>query len=338
MEELQPEELEELLQELEEEYGAEESPSPEVEALLRDLQPSRGFMLRLRAARQLGGLSSSNRQIVQALGTVAEIDHSDEVRAAAAESLRAPVHQSLLQEHPELREAVDTALGKVPETARAAAPASPWARFQVENQGDTLCISWTPDMEERKDAAKAPLLVLLLSAIFLLMVGSMSPGSSRAILLAVLSVAAVGAGYWIAAIWVNATRISAGQEEWLFQRGPLPILKRQFYFRPRRFDPASCRWLWIDREERYKLKTSRSSWGSGGSGEGALGCLVALIEIGVLLMSIRRELVVTYKLYARCVDDSDLELLSLSSKREAEYLEQTLQGQLDARDGQPAQG
>ena len=61
MEEVQPEELEELVRELEGESDAEESISPEIESLLRDLQPARRFTARLRAARQLGEVSSSSR-------------------------------------------------------------------------------------------------------------------------------------------------------------------------------------------------------------------------------------------------------------------------------------
>ena len=81
MEELQTRELEVLVQEMEEEGGVEEELPPEVEALLRDLQPARLFSSRRRAARQLGEVSRSSRQIVQALMTVAEFDSSTEVRA-----------------------------------------------------------------------------------------------------------------------------------------------------------------------------------------------------------------------------------------------------------------
>ena len=109
MEELRPEELEDLLQELQGECDQEDALSPEVEQLLRDLQPARRFTARLRAARQLGEVSSSSRQIVQALATVAESDASDEVRAVAAESLRAPVHHEFLQEVLERKKAIDTA-------------------------------------------------------------------------------------------------------------------------------------------------------------------------------------------------------------------------------------
>jgi hypothetical protein len=130
MEELKPEELEELVQELEEESEEEETLSPEVEQLLRDL-PFRPFTARLRAARQLGGLGSSSRQIVQALTTLAEIDDSHEVRAVAAESLRAPVHQEYLQEYLERKKAIDiarqqrlAARRQIPETKRSAAAES----------------------------------------------------------------------------------------------------------------------------------------------------------------------------------------------------------------------
>jgi hypothetical protein len=110
MEELQPQELEELVQELERENGAEESLSPEVEALLRNLQPARLYTSRRRAAKQLGEVSRSNRQIVWALVETADTESSAEVRAAATESLRAPVHQEYLRQHPDLMEEVERVL------------------------------------------------------------------------------------------------------------------------------------------------------------------------------------------------------------------------------------
>ena len=102
MEELQTQELEQAVQELEGEDGAEESLPPEVEGLLRDLQPARLFTSRRRAAKQLGEVSRSNRQVVQALVMVAETDASAEVRATALESLRTPALQAVLRRHPEL--------------------------------------------------------------------------------------------------------------------------------------------------------------------------------------------------------------------------------------------
>ena len=118
MEELKPEELEQLVQELQGESQEEEALSPEVERLLRDLQPARLFTSRLRAARQLGGLDSSSRQIVQALATVAEMDDSDEVRAMAAQSLRAPVHHEYLKEHLDQKRAAETTHQQRPITDR----------------------------------------------------------------------------------------------------------------------------------------------------------------------------------------------------------------------------
>ena len=61
MEDVHPEELEELVRELEGESDAKESISPEIESLLRDLQPARRFTSRLRAAGQLGEVDRSNR-------------------------------------------------------------------------------------------------------------------------------------------------------------------------------------------------------------------------------------------------------------------------------------
>jgi hypothetical protein len=113
MEELQPQELEELVQELERENGAEESLAPEVEALLQDLEPTRRYSLRRRAATQLGDVSRSSHQVVQALVTVAETDSATAVRAAAANSLRSPAHQAVLQRDPELGKRAQSAVQRV---------------------------------------------------------------------------------------------------------------------------------------------------------------------------------------------------------------------------------
>jgi hypothetical protein len=121
MEELQPQDIEELLQELEEEDGVEDSLPPEVEELLQDLQPARRPTFRRRAAKQLGEVSRSSRQVVQALVTAAETD-SAAVRAAAAKSLRAPVHQEFLQQHPDLMEATERALQQRPRSGPSSGP------------------------------------------------------------------------------------------------------------------------------------------------------------------------------------------------------------------------
>ena len=102
MEELRPEEFDSLVQELEGESDEEESQSPEVENLLRDLQPSRLWLARLKAAEDLGELSESSPRIVQSLVTAGESDSLPSVREAAVASLRAPVHQEILREYPDL--------------------------------------------------------------------------------------------------------------------------------------------------------------------------------------------------------------------------------------------
>jgi hypothetical protein len=98
MEELQPEDLEELVQELEEEDRAEEISPQEVEALLRDLQAD-SIDTRRAAAERLGKLTTSNPEIVQALIAAKENDAIYAVKKAAEDALRAPVHQEYLAQH-----------------------------------------------------------------------------------------------------------------------------------------------------------------------------------------------------------------------------------------------
>ena len=139
MEELQPQELEDLLRELEGESDAEESLPPEVEALLQDIQPGRRYLSQLDAARQLGEIDRSNRRVVQTLITTAETHPFAEVRRRAANALRAPAHQAVLQEHPDLAVRVDRALlqgsgaGKGADGGKqAASPADDQAKMQKE--------------------------------------------------------------------------------------------------------------------------------------------------------------------------------------------------------------
>ena len=113
MEELQPEELEELAQELGEESEKEEALSPEVEELLRDLQQGSWWMIRQGAALRLGKLSESSSRIVQALIAAAESDSILGVREAAMESLRAPAHQEILQQYPDLGQRAQAATKQV---------------------------------------------------------------------------------------------------------------------------------------------------------------------------------------------------------------------------------
>ena len=109
MDELQPEDLEDLVRELEGESDEEEALSPEVEGLLRRLGPWSPEQTRRDAAAQLGRVGTSSLRIVQALITACE-SPSDLVSRAAAKSLRAPVHQEYLQQHPELTAAAESTL------------------------------------------------------------------------------------------------------------------------------------------------------------------------------------------------------------------------------------
>lgn len=104
MDELRPQDIEDVLRELEGEDGTEEPLPPEVEQLLQALQPPNLYVARQRAAKQLGTVGWSSWQVVHDLLVVGETDPSAEVRGMAVESLRAPVHQAVLQRYPELRD------------------------------------------------------------------------------------------------------------------------------------------------------------------------------------------------------------------------------------------
>jgi Tfp pilus assembly protein PilF/sugar lactone lactonase YvrE len=114
MAELRSEDLEELVQELEEEDSTQESLPQEVEELLHVLQSGTLYSARGDAAEQLGKVGTSSPRIVRALIAAYESDFSSTVNRAAAKSLRAPVHQEYLQQHPDLMEATEGALQQRP--------------------------------------------------------------------------------------------------------------------------------------------------------------------------------------------------------------------------------
>lgn len=101
MTELPPEELEDLVQDVEEESHTEESLPPEVEELLRTLRSGGPYLDRRSAALELGNLDTSSPRILQALAVAQASDPHPDVRRAAAGSLRAPVHQETLRRHPD---------------------------------------------------------------------------------------------------------------------------------------------------------------------------------------------------------------------------------------------
>jgi hypothetical protein len=125
--------------------------SPEIEQLLLDLYPQRGLdAVRALAARRLGQLSTSDLRVVEALIITSESDPTPAVRQEAAESLRAPAHQAILQQHPGLIEKVrqapagqaatlPTAQKARPEQAVRTKPQpsiqSPWLSIWIEPRG-----------------------------------------------------------------------------------------------------------------------------------------------------------------------------------------------------------
>jgi hypothetical protein len=114
VEELRPEDLEELVQEFEEEDGVQESLPQEVEELLRVLQSGSLYLARQNAADQLGRVGTSSSRIIRVLAAAQASDAYPEVRRAAAKALRAPVHQQYVQQHPELQETAQRAIEKFP--------------------------------------------------------------------------------------------------------------------------------------------------------------------------------------------------------------------------------
>ena len=78
------------------------SPTPQVQELLQDLQLAGVWSVRKRAVERLGELGESSPRIVLSLIAARADDSSQAVREAAEESLRAPVHQEILQECPDL--------------------------------------------------------------------------------------------------------------------------------------------------------------------------------------------------------------------------------------------
>lgn len=111
MEEPSPQHIDELLGELQDEYGARSSTTAEVPDLLRRLKAER-HRVRTEAIRQLAKLKSSSRPIVEALLAVAASDPAYAVRQAATQALRAPAHLEILVEDPELMDRTSALVGR----------------------------------------------------------------------------------------------------------------------------------------------------------------------------------------------------------------------------------
>ncbi len=110
---------------------------PSTEKLLRDLQPDQPFnAIRIKAARELGQLPTSDQRIVSALVEALKSDPSRSVRDAARESLQAPAHRAVLAQNPDLAASVaDLPKTTAPQQTapRPAYPAPPVNKLPVGN-------------------------------------------------------------------------------------------------------------------------------------------------------------------------------------------------------------
>jgi hypothetical protein len=152
MEGEQPEQIDELLDELEEEYSAPELLPPEVGKLVRDLRSAPDSLARHHATNVLGKVETSDRRVVLALLAAREHDRSRLVREAAAKSLKAAPHQEILRRHPELEEQ------GVPELAPQVAPPAPGepeeqTDLQAEVEELMRILRSSADHRSRRDAA-----------------------------------------------------------------------------------------------------------------------------------------------------------------------------------------
>lgn len=109
--------------------------SPDVEKLLQQLQRNRFFDLRKGTAKKLGKLGVSDLRVVNALITTMESDPAPLVRREAAEALRAPAHQEILQQHPDL-------MKKVLEMQAAQQSRSATAKQAEEANGQVIGCYW----------------------------------------------------------------------------------------------------------------------------------------------------------------------------------------------------
>ncbi len=142
MEDIQPQELEDLVHELGGENGAEESLPPDVEEFLRRLESDRLPIDQRDAAVRLGRVGSSSPRIVRALCAACE-SPSYSLSIAAAEALRSPVHQEYLQQHPDLMEEVGRALPAPAGTESDMPTVGPEAeRILVQIEGETGRHEW----------------------------------------------------------------------------------------------------------------------------------------------------------------------------------------------------
>lgn len=81
--------------------GGGQAPAADIESLLQELNAHFGST-RLEAIETISRMPESDFRIVRALVAMTETDPRDDIQLAAAEALRAPAHQAILQHHPNL--------------------------------------------------------------------------------------------------------------------------------------------------------------------------------------------------------------------------------------------
>jgi len=79
----------------------------EVEQLLQDLQNEQSFIVKEEALKNLAELETSDRRVIEALIAVTKSDPTFLIRKRAQDTLRAPAHQKILAQHPDLRASLE---------------------------------------------------------------------------------------------------------------------------------------------------------------------------------------------------------------------------------------
>ncbi len=94
----------------------------EVEQLLQALQNEQSFIVKEEALKSLAELEISDRRIIEALIAVTKSDPTFLIRKRAQDTLRAPAHQKILTQHPDLRASLEMKdFGSRPPSPRASA-------------------------------------------------------------------------------------------------------------------------------------------------------------------------------------------------------------------------
>lgn len=206
MEALASRDIEAPLQEVEED-STQESLPPEVEELLHVLQSGELYLARQEAAEQLGKVTMSSARIVRALAAAYKSDAYSMVNRAAANSLRAPVHQEYLQAHPDLLEATESALRQAP-GSDAAAPSVARTPSLAETHAKML-----------KEVRSWGIWLLVTGAVSVILSGL--SGSWGVVLLVaglasfVFREAPMFAVYGIILAWTGISNLLSGQAGWL---------------------------------------------------------------------------------------------------------------------------